>query len=84
MTQAFETPANQPVEAKLLTCDLCGNEFSYDPNEVGVVSTASSKCPSCLYNQTVLKKPRVSDVVAFAVPVILVYVTTIAVLLLNR
>jgi uncharacterized paraquat-inducible protein A len=84
MTQAYETIPNPPHEAKLLKCDLCGNEFSYDPNEVVTVNTASSRCPRCLYNQTTVTKPRLKDIVAFATPVIVVYALTVAILLLNK
>ena len=84
MTQAIPSASNLPFEVKIIQCDLCNHEFSYDSNLADVTNTASAKCPRCSYNQTTISKPRVSDLVAFGAPIAFVYIATIAVLLLNR
>lgn len=84
MTEALLTQPEPPVEVELITCDLCNHQYSFDPNDFKVSKSASAKCPRCSFNQTTIRKPRVSDIVAFTMPVAIVYVATIVVLLLNR
>ena len=87
MTESIPLPPQAPLapqSVELITCDLCGNEFSYDPNAVLVVQNAAAKCPKCSYNQTTISKPRLKDIVMFGTPVVVVYAITIAILLINR
>ena len=85
VTQAIPSPEhNHLSEVSIAKCDLCDHEFSYDNNFETVVNTASIKCPKCSFNQTTIRKPRISDMVAFAAPVAAVYVITIAALIASR
>lgn len=85
MTQAIPTPEqNHLSQVSIVKCDLCEHEFSYDPNFTTVVDNASIKCPRCSFNQTTISKPRLSDVVAFASPVVVVYIVTIIALIVSR
>ena len=85
MTQAIPSPEhNHLSEVSIVTCDLCEHEFSYDNNFATVVNNASIKCPRRSFNQTTISKPRINDIVAFASPIVVVYIITIVALIASR